>query len=111
MKLEGHPLFVNNDVPLQLYYPSQASATHELAGSDVVSSRAYNLAKVRQHNGCVHMRTKHVPKDVSDRDPKRDWDRDLNYVHSHALQTPSQSRSGSAHCEVIVCSYCAVRAR
>ena len=41
------------------------------------------------------------PKDVSDRDPKRDWDRDLNYVRSHALQTPSQSRSGSAHCEVI----------
>ena len=60
--------------------------------------------------GCVHMRTNHVPKDVSDRDPKRDWDRDLNYVRSHALQTPSQSRSGSAHCEVIFCSHCAVRA-
>ena len=60
--------------------------------------------------GCVHMRTNHVPKDVSDRDPKRDWDRDLNYVRSHALQTPSQSRSGSAHCEIIFCSYCAVRA-
>ena len=58
------------------------------------------------------MRTNHVPKDVSDRDPKRDWDRDLNYmyVRSHAMQTPSQSRSGSAHCEVIFCSYCAVRA-
>ena len=49
--------------------------------------------------GCVHMRTNHVPKDVSDHDPKCDWDRDLNYVHSHALQTPSQSRSGSAHCK------------
>ena len=61
-------------------------------------------------DGCVHMRTNHVPKDVSDRNPKRDWDRDLNYVRSHALQTPSQSRSGSAHCEVIFCSYCAVRA-
>ena len=60
--------------------------------------------------GCVHMRTNHVPKDVSDRDPKRDWDRDLNYMRSHALQTPSQSRSGSAHCEVIFCSHCAVRA-
>ena len=52
-------------------------------------------------HGCVYMRTNHVPKDVSDCDPKRDWDRDLNYVHSHALQTPFQSRSGSAHCEVI----------
>ena len=52
----------------------------------------------------------YVPKDVSDRDPKRDWDRDLNYVRSHALQTPSQSQSGSAHCEVIFCSHCAVRA-
>ena len=31
------------------------------------------------------MRTNHVPKDVSDRDPKCDWDRDLNYVRSHAL--------------------------
>ena len=45
-----------------------------------------------------------------DRDPKRDWDRDLNYMRSHALQTPSQSRSGSAYCEVIFCSYCAVHA-
>ena len=26
-------------------------------------------------------------------------DRDLNYVRSHGLQTPFQSRSGSAHCE------------
>ena len=31
---------------------------------------------------------------------KCDWDRDLNYVHSHALQTPSQSRSGSAHARI-----------
>ena len=60
--------------------------------------------------GCVHKGTNHVPKDVSDRDPLRDWDRDFNYVHSHALQTPSQSQTGSAHCEVIFCSYCAVRA-
>ena len=29
-------------------------------------------------------------------------------MRSHALQTPSQSRSGSAHCEVIFFSYCAV---
>ena len=43
------------------------------------------------YRGPVHMRTNHVPKDVSERDPKRDWDRDLNYVRSHALQTPSQS--------------------
>ena len=57
--------------------------------------------------GCVYMRMNNVPKDVSVRDPKRD----LNYVRSHALQTPSQSRSGSAHCEIIFCSYCAVRAR
>ena len=61
--------------------------------------------------GCVHKGTNHVPKDVSDRDLLRDWDRDLNYVRSHASQTPSQSRTGSAHCEVkIFCSYCAVRA-
>ena len=59
------------------------------------------------NNGGVHKRTNHVPEDVSDRNPKRD----LNYVRSHALQTPSQSRSWSAHCEVIFCSYCAVRAR
>ena len=56
------------------------------------------------------MRKNHVPKDVSDRDPKCDWDCDLNCVRSLALQTPSQSWSGSAHCEVIFCSYCAVRA-
>ena len=61
------------------------------------------------HIGCVHMRTNHVSKDVSDRDPN-DWDRDLNYMRSHVLQTPSQSRSGSAYCEVIFCSHCAVRA-
>ena len=40
-------------------------------------------------------------KDVSDCDPLRDWDLALNYVRSHALQMPSHSRSGSAHCEVI----------
>ena len=28
MKLEGHPLFVDNGVPLQLYCPSQASAAY-----------------------------------------------------------------------------------
>ena len=61
-------------------------------------------------NGYVHMRTKHIPKEVSERDSKRDWDHDLNYVRSHALQTPSQSRSGSVHYEVIFCSYCAIRA-
>ena len=33
------------------------------------------------------------------RDSKRDWDRDLNYVRLHGLQTPFQSRSGTAHCE------------
>ena len=31
-------------------------------------------------------------------------------VHKHCKRTPSQSRTGSAHCEVIFCSYCAVRA-
>ena len=35
--------------------------------------------------GCVHMRTNHVPKDVSNCDLKRDWDCDFNYVRSHAL--------------------------
>ena len=64
----------------------------------------------QQNIGCVHKGTNHVLKDVSDRDPLRDWDHDLNYVHSHAMQTPSQSRTGSAHCEVIFCSHCAVRA-
>ena len=48
----------------------------------------------------------HIPKAVSDRDPLPDWVRDLNYVHSQALELPSQSRTGSAHCEVIFCSYC-----
>jgi len=61
--------------------------------------------------GCVHMRMNRIPKDVSDRDPKRDMgrdlDRDLNCVHSHALQMPSQSRSGSAHSQGIFCSYTA----
>ena len=52
----------------------------------------------------------HVPKAVSDRDPLADWVRYLNYVRSQALHTSSQSRTGSAHCEVIFCSYCAVRA-
>ena len=60
--------------------------------------------------GPVHKGTNHVPKAVSDCDPLPDWVRDLNYVRSHALQTPSQSRTGSAHCEVIFCSYFAVRA-
>ena len=32
-----------------------------------------------------------VPKAVSDRDPLPDWVRDLNYVRSHALKTPSRS--------------------
>ena len=57
-------------------------------------------------NGCVHKGTNHVPKDASDRNPLRDWDNcDLNYVCSHALQMLSQSRTGSAHCGVIFCSY------
>ena len=47
---------------------------------------------------------------VSDRDPLPDWVRDLNYMRSQALQTSFRSRTGSAHCEVIFCSYCAVRA-
>ena len=38
-------------------------------------------------------------KDVSERDSKRDCNRDLNYVRLHGLQTPFQSRSGTAHCE------------
>ena len=59
--------------------------------------------------GPVQKGTNRVPKAVLDRDPLPDWVRDLNYmyVRSHALQTPSQSRTGSAHCEVIFCSYCA----
>ena len=38
--------------------------------------------------GPVHKGTNHVPKAVSDRYPLPDWVRDLNYVRSHALQTP-----------------------
>ena len=60
--------------------------------------------------GPVHKGTNHFPKAVLDRDTLPDWVRDLNYMRSQALQTPSQSQTGSAHCEVIFCSYCAVRA-
>ena len=69
-----------------------------------------NVALPGSDIGPVHKGTNPVPKDVSDRDPLRDWDCELNYVRSHALQWPSQSRTGSVHCEVIFCSYCAVRA-
>ena len=54
----------------------------------------------------VHKETNHVPKAVSDRDPVPDWVRDLNYVHSQALQTPVPITNRI--CEVIFCSYCAV---
>ena len=59
--------------------------------------------------GPVHKGANHVPKAVSDRNPLPDWVRDLNYmyVRSQALQLPSRTRTGSAHCEVIVYSYCA----
>ena len=49
----------------------------------------------------------HVPKAVSDYNLLPDFIGDFNYVHSQALQPPSRSRTGSAHCEVIFCSYCA----
>ena len=49
------------------------------------------------HSGPVHKGTNHVPKAVSNRDPLPDWVCDLNYMCSHALQMPSQSRTGSAH--------------
>ena len=52
------------------------------------------------------------PKDVSERDLKRDWDRDLNYVRLHGLQThkfPITIRNCALR--VIFCSYYAVRAR
>ena len=62
----------------------------------------YNLLKL----GPVHNGLDHIPKAISDCDLLPDWVRDLNYVHSQALQPPSQSRTGSAHCEVIFCSYC-----
>ena len=55
-------------------------------------------------NRSVHKGKNHVPKAVSDRDLLPDWVCDLNYVRSQALQTPSQSRTESAHCD------CAVRA-
>ena len=48
----------------------------------------------------------HVPKAVSDHDLLPAWVRDFN-VCSQALQPPSRSQTGSAHCEVIFCSYCA----
>ena len=55
------------------------------------------LSPAQLYNGCVHMKINHVPKD---------WD---SWFELH-VGVPSQSRSGSAHCEVIFCSYCAVRA-
>ena len=58
--------------------------------------------------GPVHKGANHIPKAVSDRDLLPDWVRDLNYLRSQALQTSSQSQTGSAHCEVIFCSDCAV---
>ena len=57
--------------------------------------------------GPVHKGANHVPKAVSDHDPLPDWVHELNYVRSQALQPPSRSRTGSAYCEVIFCSYCA----
>ena len=60
--------------------------------------------------GPIHKGTNHVLKAISDHDPLPDWARDLNYVRSQALQMLCQSRTGSAHCEVISCSYCPVRA-
>ena len=61
-------------------------------------------------SGLVHKGTNHFPKAISECDPLCDWDRDLNYVCSHALQTPYQSRTWSAHCEVIFCSHCTLHA-
>ena len=61
---------------------------------------AWNLVIICIHIGPVHKGTNHIPKAVSDHDPLPDWVPDLNYVRSHALQTPSRSRTGSAHCEV-----------
>ena len=58
-------------------------------------------------NGPVHKGENHVPKSDSDHDPLPDWVCDLNYVRSQALQPPSRSRTGSAHCKVIFCFYCA----
>ena len=59
-----------------------------------------NTKSRRGVNGPVHKATNHVPKAVSDRDPLPDWVRDLNYVRSQALQTPSRSRKGSLRCEI-----------
>ena len=58
--------------------------------------------------GPVHRGVNHVPRDVSDCNPLPDWVCDLHYmyVHSQALQLPSRSQTGSAHCKVIFCSYC-----
>ena len=64
-----------------------------------------NIVRTTWTSHCVHKGTNHVPKDVSDRNPLRE----LNYVRSHALQMLSQSRTGCAYCEVIFCSYCAIR--
>ena len=58
-------------------------------------------------NGPVHKGENHVPKSDSDHDPLPDWVCDLNYVCSQALQPPSRSQTGSAHCKVIFCFYCA----
>ena len=62
---------------------------------------------IKSNIGPIHKGANHVPKAVSDHDPLHDWVRDLNNVRSQALQPPCRSRTGSAHSEVILCSYCA----
>ena len=57
--------------------------------------------------GPVHNGANHVPKAVSDHNLLPDLVRNLIYMRSQALQPPSQSQTGSAHCEVMFCSYCA----
>ena len=52
--------------------------------------------------------TSGIPKAVSDRDPLRDWVRDLCALTSIATAVPITNRI-CALCEIIFCSYCADR--
>ena len=51
--------------------------------------------------GPVHKRSESRFESCLDHDSPSDLVRDLNYMHSQALQPPSRSQTGSAHCEVM----------
>ena len=80
------------------HYPIVECSWENMALSCLSLSWSHPILRGPGHKGANH-----VPKAVSDHDPLRDWVCDLNYVRSQALQPPSQSRTGSAHCQIIFC--------